>query len=148
MEFSAVSEPIWLVLAGLLISKPISALLFGWCAAHILKLGLLNGMPKIDLFVVGCFTAIGFRVAFFVTSESFPSGPVQDDARMGALLSFGAAKIPVIARLLEWSNRTDSTRLVPILAKPDRAENSMYLAISFPHMSQSDAAVANCPVHK
>ena len=87
----------WLVLAGLLIGKPVGILLFGWFAAHILKLGLPKGMRTIDLFVIGCVAAIGFTVALFVASVAFPSGPVQDAAKMGALLSFGAAIISVIA---------------------------------------------------
>jgi NhaA family Na+:H+ antiporter len=97
VEFSAISEPTWLVLAGLLIGKPVGILLFGWFAAHILKLGLPKGMRTIDLFVIGCVAAIGFTVALFVASVAFPSGPVQDAAKMGALLSFGAAIISVIA---------------------------------------------------
>jgi NhaA family Na+:H+ antiporter len=97
VEFSAISEPTWLVLAGLLIGKPVGILLFGWFAAHILKLGLPKGMRTIDLFVIGCVAAIGFTVALFVASVAFPGGPVQDAAKMGALLSFGAAIISVIA---------------------------------------------------
>jgi NhaA family Na+:H+ antiporter len=97
VEFSAISEPTWLVLAGLLIGKPVGILLFGWFAAHILKLGLPKGMRMIDLFVIGCVAAIGFTVALFVASVAFPGGPVQDAAKMGALLSFGAAIISVIA---------------------------------------------------
>ena len=97
VEFSAISEPTWLVLAGLLIGKPVGILLFGWFAAQILKLGLPKGMRMIDLFVIGCVAAIGFTVALFVASVAFPGGPVQDAAKMGALLSFGAAIISVIA---------------------------------------------------
>jgi NhaA family Na+:H+ antiporter len=97
VEFSAISEPTWLVLAGLLIGKPVGILLFGWFAAHILKLGLPKGMRTVDLFVIGCVAAIGFTVALFVASVAFPGGPVQDAAKMGALLSFGAAIISIIA---------------------------------------------------
>jgi NhaA family Na+:H+ antiporter len=97
VEFSAISEPTWLVLAGLLIGKPVGILLFGWFAAHILKLGLPKGMRTVDLFVIGCVAAIGFTVSLFVASVAFPGGPVQDAAKMGALLSFGAAIISIIA---------------------------------------------------
>ncbi len=97
VEFSAISEPTWLVLAGLLIGKPVGILLFGWFAAHILKLGLPKGMRTVDLFVIGCVAAVGFTVALFVASVAFPGGPVQDAAKMGALLSFGAAIISIIA---------------------------------------------------
>ncbi len=50
-----------------------------------------------DLPVLGCVAAIGFTVALFVASVAFPAGAVQDAAKMGALLSFGAAVIAIVA---------------------------------------------------
>lgn len=97
VEFSAIAEPTWLVLAGLIIGKPAGILLFGWFAAGPLKLGLPKGMRTIDLFVIGCVAAIGFTVSLFVASVAFDSGSVQDAAKMGALFSFGAAIISIIA---------------------------------------------------
>ncbi|WIV51203.1 Na+/H+ antiporter NhaA [Marivivens sp. LCG002] len=97
VAFSAISEPTWLVLAGLLIGKPLGIMLFGALAAHVLKLGLPAGMRTIDLFVIGCVAAIGFTVALFVASVAFPAGAVQDAAKMGALFSFGAAIVSIIA---------------------------------------------------
>jgi NhaA family Na+:H+ antiporter len=60
-------------------------------------LGLPQGMRIIDLVVVGCVAAIGFTVSLFVASVAFESGPVQDAAKMGALFSFAAAVISIIA---------------------------------------------------
>ncbi|MGB3555354.1 MAG: Na+/H+ antiporter NhaA [Jannaschia sp.] len=97
VEFSAISEPTWLVLAGLVIGKPLGILLFGYVGAHTLKLGLPAGMRTVDLFVVGCVAAIGFTVSLFVASVAFDPGPVQDAAKMGALLSFFAAGISLAA---------------------------------------------------
>ncbi|MEP2784863.1 MAG: Na+/H+ antiporter NhaA [Pseudoruegeria sp.] len=97
VEFSAIGSPTWLVLAGLIIGKPIGILLFGWIAARPLGLGLPDGMRIIDLFVIGCVAAIGFTVALFIASVAFEAGPVQDAAKMGALFSFGAAIISLIA---------------------------------------------------
>ncbi|MBD3680225.1 MAG: Na+/H+ antiporter NhaA [Rhodobacteraceae bacterium] len=97
VEFASIGAPTWLVLAGLIIGKPIGILLFGWIAAYPLKLGLPQGMRTIDLFVIGCVAAIGFTVSLFVASVAFESGPVQDAAKMGALFSFGAAVISIIA---------------------------------------------------
>lgn len=97
VEFSAISEPTWLVLAGLLIGKPLGIFLFGWFAARILRLGLPKGMGLGDLVVVGFVAAIGFTVALFVASVAFDPGPVQDAAKMGALMSFGAAFTALIA---------------------------------------------------
>lgn len=97
VEFSAISEPTWLVLAGLLVGKPVGIFLFGWFAVRVLRLGLADGMRMADLFVVGCVAAIGFTVALFVASVAFPAGPVQDAAKMGALFSFGAAAFALLA---------------------------------------------------
>lgn len=95
--FSAIGDPTWLVLAGLIIGKPVGVLLFGIVGAHVLKLGLPQGMRTVDLFVIGCVSAIGFTVSLFVASVAFDPGPVQDAAKMGALFSFGAAALSFAA---------------------------------------------------
>ncbi|MBR9762212.1 MAG: Na+/H+ antiporter NhaA [Rhodobacteraceae bacterium] len=97
VEFSAISEPTWLVLAGLLLGKPLGILLFGTFGARVLRLGLPEGMRGTDLLVVGCVAAIGFTVSLFIASVAFPDGPVQDAAKMGALFSFAAAAISLLA---------------------------------------------------
>lgn len=101
VEFSAVSEPTWLVLFGLIVGKPVGIFLFGWFAARPLRLGLPQGMTLPDLWVMGCVAAIGFTVALFVASVAFPAGQVQDAAKMGALMSLSAAVIAIaMGRLL------------------------------------------------
>ncbi|WP_413718068.1 Na+/H+ antiporter NhaA [Silicimonas sp. MF1-12-2] len=97
VEFSAIGAPTWLVFAGLIIGKPTGILLFGWFAAGPLKLGLPRGMRMIDLLVIGCVAAIGFTVSLFIASVAFEPGPVQDAAKMGALFSFAAAIISIVA---------------------------------------------------
>ena len=106
VEFSAIGAPTWLVLAGLVVGKPAGVLLFGWIAAHPLKLGLPSGMRTSDLFIIGCVAAIGFTVSLFIATVAFPGGPVQDAAKMGALLSFFAAGLSLAAgRLLRVEKR-------------------------------------------
>lgn len=103
VEFSSIGAPTWLVLAGLLIGKPVGVTIFGWLAAYPLRLGLPSGMRTADLFVIGCVAAIGFTVSLFIASVAFNSGVqlegvrVQDAAKMGALFSFAAAIIAIIA---------------------------------------------------
>ncbi|MGR3571842.1 Na+/H+ antiporter NhaA [Brevirhabdus sp.] len=97
VEFSAIGAPTWLVLAGLLVGKPVGIFLFGWFAARPMKLGLPAGMRVLDLIVVGFVAAIGFTVSLFVASVAFESGPVQDAAKMGALFSFAAALLSLVA---------------------------------------------------
>mgnify|MGYP002623701526 FL=1 len=97
VEFSAIGAPTWLVLAGLIIGKPFGILLFGWVAAGPMRLGLPSGMKTSDLFVIGCVAAIGFTVSLFIASVAFDAGPVQDAAKMGALFSFFAAVLSIVA---------------------------------------------------
>jgi len=97
VEFSAISEPTWLVFFGLVIGKPLGIFLFGWFAARVLRLGLAEGMRIVDLAVIGCVAAIGFTVALFVATVAFKAGDIQDAAKMGALFSFAAAGIALVA---------------------------------------------------
>ncbi|MGB0959290.1 MAG: Na+/H+ antiporter NhaA [Halocynthiibacter sp.] len=103
VEFSAIGSPTWLVLAGLIIGKPIGILLFGWLAARPMKLGLPEGMRIVDLFVIGFVAAIGFTVSLFIAAVAFDSSvilegsSVQAAAKMGALFSFFAAVLAIIA---------------------------------------------------
>ena len=97
VEFSSIGDATWLVLAGLIIGKPVGILLFGWAAARPLGLGLPQGMRIVDLIVIGFVAAIGFTVSLFVASVAFDPGSVQDAAKMGALLSFAAALISIVA---------------------------------------------------
>lgn len=103
VEFSSIGSPTWLVLAGLLIGKPFGVLLFGWLAAGPMGLGLPKGMRTSDLFVIGCVAAIGFTVSLFIATVAFDSSamlgdiPVQEAAKMGALFSFAAAIVAIIA---------------------------------------------------
>lgn len=113
VEFSSIGSPTWLVLAGLLIGKPVGILIFGWLAARPMGLGLPEGMRIIDLVVVGCVAAIGFTVSLFIASVAFDgdtmlgSTHVQDAAKMGALFSFAAAIISIIAGKLTRVEKQD-----------------------------------------
>jgi NhaA family Na+:H+ antiporter len=108
VEFSAIGEATWLVLAGLIIGKPLGIMLLGVFAARTLGLGLPEGMEVRDLFVLGCVAAIGFTVSLFVAGVAFPPGAVQDAAKMGALFSFGAAGIALVAGRILRVSRTVS----------------------------------------
>jgi len=98
--FTAVGDATWLVLAGLLIGKPIGIMVMG-LIANALGFKLPEGMNMKDLLVVGFAAGIGFTVAIFVSSVAFPKGDIQDAAKIGALLSFGAAVLTIVtARLV------------------------------------------------
>jgi len=105
--FESIGPATWLVLAGLLIGKPLGIFLFGWFAARVLHLGLPEGMRIVDLIVIGCVAAIGFTVSLFVASVAFDGGSVQDAAKMGALFSFAAAIISfTVGKLLRVEKQT------------------------------------------
>jgi len=103
VEFSSIGTPTWLVVLGLLVGKPAGILVFGWIAAFPLRLGLPRGMRTNDLFVLGCVAAIGFTVSLFIAAVAFSSGmtfdgiEVQEAAKMGALFSFAAALVAILA---------------------------------------------------
>jgi len=93
--FSAIGDATWLVLAGLIVGKPIGILLLGFIAAVVLRLGLPQGMRVIDLLIIGFVAAIGFTVSLFISAVAFAPGEVQDAAKMGALFSFGAVFLSI-----------------------------------------------------
>ncbi len=97
VAFSAIGEATWLVLAGLIIGKPVGIFLFGWLAAGPLGLGLPEGMRLNHLVVIGFIAAIGFTVSLFISAVAFGPGAVQDAAKMGALFSFGAVGLSLLA---------------------------------------------------
>lgn len=97
VTFSAIGDATWLVLAGLIIGKPIGIFFMGWLAAGPLGLGLPEGMRLNHLIVIGFIAAIGFTVSLFISAVAFGPGPVQDAAKMGALFSFGAVFLSLLA---------------------------------------------------
>lgn len=93
----AVGDATWLVLAGLMIGKPLGIWGFGMLAAKGLGFGMPRGLRTKDLIVIGFAAAIGFTVALFVATVAFPAGETQDAAKMGALASFVAAAATWVA---------------------------------------------------
>lgn len=93
----------WLVLAGLMIGKPVGITLCTLLGERVFKLKLPEGMDYRQVVTVGCVAAIGFTVALFVSQSAFSSASpeVLDAVKMGALLSFGAAIVSfVVAKVL------------------------------------------------
>ncbi len=94
----------WIVLVSILIGKPVGILSF---TALGVALGLHRpvGASWRDLTVVGVASAIGFTVALFFATAAFPEGLLLDQAKMGALLSFVAAPLAVLAAFAFRSRR-------------------------------------------
>ncbi|OUT58784.1 MAG: hypothetical protein CBB71_11935 [Rhodopirellula sp. TMED11] len=94
---SSLGNGTWLVLAGLLIGKPLGITLMTLLAEKGFKLEKPAGMDYRHVVTLGAVAGIGFTVALFVSSAAFPvAGPIQDSVKMGALLSFGAAPLSII----------------------------------------------------
>ncbi|MGI9470084.1 MAG: Na+/H+ antiporter NhaA [Rubripirellula sp.] len=94
---SSLGTGTWLVLAGLLIGKPVGITLLTLFAEKGLKLEKPAGMDYRHVVTLGMVAGIGFTVALFVSVAAFTTaGPVQDSVKMGALLSFAAAPLAII----------------------------------------------------
>ncbi len=99
---SSIGTGTYLVLAGLLIGKPVGITALTWFAERVLRLEIPEGMSYRHIVSLGMVAAIGFTVALFVATAAYPvPGPTQDAVKMGALLSFLAAVLSfVLARML------------------------------------------------
>ena len=105
VAMSNVGAGTWLVLAGLILGKPLGITLFTWMGEKYLKLEVPAGMNYRHIVSLGLVAGIGFTVALFVSTAAFPVPPtspaVLDSIKMGALASFFAAVIAyAVARLL------------------------------------------------
>jgi len=105
VAFSAFGLGTGLVSVGLLVGKPVGISLFTVVACRLLKLELPEGMNGRDLVVLGCMAGIGFTVALFVATVAFPAGAALDAAKMGALFSFGASFVSLIAAVVLRAGR-------------------------------------------
>nr|WP_161501326.1 Na+/H+ antiporter NhaA [Rhodopirellula sp. SM50] len=105
---SSVGTGTWLVLAGLLLGKPVGITAMTLLAEKGFRLQKPAGMDYRHVVTLGMVAGIGFTVALFVSVAAFKiPGATQDSVKMGALLSFGAAPLAIlIAKLL--SIRADS----------------------------------------
>jgi NhaA family Na+:H+ antiporter len=94
VPLASVGAPTWLILGALTIGKPAGILLIT-AAASAAGLKRPVGMTYGDVAIVGLAAAIGFTVALFFATAAFPAGPILDQAKMGALLSFVAGPLAV-----------------------------------------------------
>lgn len=91
VSLGGINAVTWIVLASLLIGKPLGIGL-GCLLAEIMGYPLPTGMTRKHLYVAGVIAAIGLTVALFVAGEAFPDGnQYQGAAKMGAVGSAFAA---------------------------------------------------------
>jgi NhaA family Na+:H+ antiporter len=99
VPISATGEGTWLVLAAILLGKPIGIVV---SAALCVARGLHKppGVTWPDMVVIGIIAGIGFTVALFFATAAFPPGELLDETKMGALLSFSASVLAIAAAFL------------------------------------------------
>jgi NhaA family Na+:H+ antiporter len=111
VAFSSVGHGTWIVFLCLLGGKPL-----GIVGATFLcvRFGLRapGGLTYRDATVLSLAAAIGFTVALFFATAAFPQGPLLDQVKMGALMSFLAAPIAIgVGRFAGLRpNETNGTR--------------------------------------
>ena len=95
VPFGSVGGGTWVVLAALLIGKPLGIVGMTFIGV---KLGLRapGGLTYAHALVVGVAAAIGFTVALFFATAAFEPGTALDEAKMGALFSFVAAPLAIL----------------------------------------------------
>ena len=86
----------WIVLGSIMVGKPLGVGLFVEIARFI-GLSRPPGISRRDIAVVGCVAGIGFTVALFFTTAAFPPGRLLDQTKMGAVFSFAAALLTIVA---------------------------------------------------
>ena len=102
VPFAQIGPGTYYVLAGLLLGKPIGIVLFS-SAARFAGGSLPPGLYRSDLVVVGVVASIGFTVSLFFATAAFPAGASLAETKMGALLSFVAAPLALLASRLHRS---------------------------------------------
>jgi NhaA family Na+:H+ antiporter len=96
VPFEQIGNGTYYVLAALLLGKPLGIVAFSY-VARLAGARWPDGLMVADVVVVGIAAAIGFTVALFFATAAFPAGPLLAETKMGALLSFGAAPLALVA---------------------------------------------------
>ena len=96
VPFAQIGPGTYYVLAALLVGKPLGILFFAG-AARLVGGRLPPGLHLGDLLTLGIAASIGFTVSLFFATAAFPEGTALAQTKMGALLSFAAAPLAVVA---------------------------------------------------
>ena len=86
----------WFVLIAILFGKPLG-IVAATGVSSLLGLRLPKHVTWRDVIVVGIVAGIGFTVALFFATAAFPYGRLLDETKLGALLSFGAFFLALLA---------------------------------------------------
>ena len=92
--FSSVGSGTWIVFLALLLGKPIGIVGTTYVAVRS-GLQAPGGVSYQDLTVMAVTASVGFTVSLFFATAAFPPGPLLDETKMGALMSFLACPIAI-----------------------------------------------------
>jgi len=113
VRFGAVGAGTWAVTVAIITGKPIG---IGLSVALAVAAGL-RLPPRLhwnDVVVVGIAGGIGFTVALFFAIAAFPSGPILEQVKLGALASLGSAPLAVgVATILRTGRFSSSSEERP-----------------------------------
>ncbi len=101
----------WFVLVAIIVGKPIGIV----TATFLSRLGGLHlprGVTWRDMAVVGIIAGIGFTVALFFATAAFPYGRLLNETKLGALLSFSASVLGLIAAKVPASGPVQLTSVI------------------------------------
>jgi Na+:H+ antiporter, NhaA family len=104
VPFTRAGVGTWIVAAALVAGKPLGIVLAAIVGQQF-GAALPSAMARRDLFVIGCVAGMGFTVALFFCTAAFPDGPLLDQTKIGALLSFAAAPVATVAALVLGAGR-------------------------------------------
>ncbi|MFI5178160.1 MAG: Na+/H+ antiporter NhaA [Vicinamibacterales bacterium] len=100
VPITGVGAATWIVAVSLIVGKPLGILLTT-VAAGWLGFRRSEGLDLGSVLLTGIAAGIGFTVALFFATAAFSPGPVQDQAKIGALVSFLAAPLAIgVGRLV------------------------------------------------
>jgi NhaA family Na+:H+ antiporter len=105
VQFSSVGMGTWIVFLALLLGKPIGIVGTTYVAVRS-GLRAPGAMSYRDLTVMAVTAAVGFTVSLFFATAAFPPGPLLDETKMGALMSFLACPIAIALGRLVRRERT------------------------------------------
>ena len=92
--FSSVGPASWVVFLSLLLGKPLGVVGMTFLAVR-MGLRAPGGLSYRDATVMAIAAGIGFTVALFFATAAFRPGPLLDEVKMGALMSFLAAPVAI-----------------------------------------------------
>ena len=107
VAFGSISQVTFIVLISLIAGKTVGITLFSWVGER-LGFPLPDGMGIKHLLVASIIAGLGLTVALFVAGKAYEDPAFQDPAKMGAVLSAGAAIIAfAVGRFLKVKDGSD-----------------------------------------